>query len=116
MLPSVSILQQIGLGVLVAVGALWAVGMVRLLRRGRYEAALRRDQREMRARYASRGWLAEDGLAAAPGPAGPPGQPELLGSVPRQTGPDGPPSECVELSPAERAAFAGLVRQLTSRS
>ncbi|MFI2260674.1 hypothetical protein [Streptomyces tubercidicus] len=45
-----------------------------------------------------------------------PVQPELLGSVPRQTGPGGPPSECVELSAAERAAFEGLVRQLSSRS
>ncbi|WP_330317598.1 hypothetical protein OG301_15925 [Streptomyces platensis] len=126
MLPSASILQQIGLGVLVAVGVVWAIGITRLLRRGRYEAALRRDQREMRARYASRGRFAPGGSFAAPEPeglsgaglsgAGLPGQPELLGSVPRQTGPGGPPSECVELSAAERAAFEGLVRQLTSRS
>ncbi|MGW7021825.1 hypothetical protein OG754_23355 [Streptomyces decoyicus] len=110
MLPSASILQQIGLGVLLAVGIVWAVGLARLLRRGRYEAAMWRDQREMRARYASRGRF------APPGPEELPAHPELLGSVPRQTGPAGPPSECVELSAAERAAFAGLVRQLTSRS
>ncbi|MFJ3955138.1 hypothetical protein SLV14_004717 [Streptomyces sp. Je 1-4] len=121
MLPSDSILQQIGLGVLVALGVVWAVGMTRLLRRGRYEAALRRDQREMRTRYASRGRYAPGGSFSSRGPEGLPGaglpvQPELLGSVPRQTGPDGPPSECVELSAAERAAFEGLVRRLTSRS
>ncbi|MGW8553732.1 hypothetical protein [Streptomyces tubercidicus] len=129
MLPSVSILQHIGLGVLVALGVIWAVGISRLLRRGRYEAALRRDQREMRARYASWGRFAPGngrfasggpmspgGPFAARGPEGLPVQPELLGSVPRQTGPGGPPSECVELSAAERAAFEGLVRQLTSRS
>ncbi|WP_030985534.1 hypothetical protein [Streptomyces sp. NRRL S-1813] len=110
MLPSASILQQIGLGVLLAVAIVWAVGLARLLRRGRYEAAMWRDQREMRARYALRGRF------APPGPEELPAHPELLGSVPRQTGPAGPPSECVELSAAERAAFAGLVRQLTSRS
>ncbi|MEV5122200.1 hypothetical protein AB0K49_05270 [Streptomyces decoyicus] len=109
MLPSASILQQIGLGVLLAVAIVWTVGLARLLRRGRYEAAMWRDQREMRARYAPRGRF------APPGPEGLPAHPELLGSVPRQTGPAGPPSECVELSAAERAAFAGLVRQLTSR-
>ncbi|MFJ5799097.1 hypothetical protein [Streptomyces decoyicus] len=110
MLPSASILQQIGLGVLLAVAIVWAVGLARLLRRGRYEAAMWRDQREMRARYAPRGRFAPPGLEALPV------HPQLLGSVPRQTGPAGPPSECVELSAAERAAFAGLVRQLTSRS
>ncbi|MEU8680600.1 hypothetical protein [Streptomyces sp. NPDC048611] len=121
MLPSVSILQQIGFGALVAVGVVWAVAITRLLRRGRYEAALRRDQREMRARYGPRGRFAPGGPygrreSAGPPADGLPAQPELLGSVPRQTGPDGPPSECVELSDAERAAFEGLVRQLSSRS
>ncbi|MFG2829944.1 hypothetical protein ACGFWI_21175 [Streptomyces sp. NPDC048434] len=110
MLPSASILQQIGLGVLLAVAIVWVVGLARLLRRGRYEAAMCRDQREMRARYAPGGRL------APPGTEGLPAQPELLGSVPRQTGPAGPPSECVELSADERAAFEGLVRRLTSRS
>ncbi|MEU5209550.1 hypothetical protein [Streptomyces sp. NPDC020742] len=104
MLPSVSILQQIGFGVLFAVAVLWVVVMTRLLRRGHYEAAMRRDHREMRLRYGRRG------------PADRPAPPELLGSVPRQTGPAGPPAECVQLSAAERAAFEGLVRQLTSRS
>ncbi|MFG2285895.1 hypothetical protein ACGFOU_07490 [Streptomyces sp. NPDC048595] len=104
MLPSASILQQIGLGVLFALAVAWVVAMTRLLRRGRYEAAMRRDRREMRTRYAVRG--REE----------PPTAPELLGSVPRQTGTAGPPAECVELSAAERAAFEGLVRQLSSRS
>src|SRR4051794_19671525 len=104
MLPSVSILQQIGLGVLLAVAVLWVVGIVRLLRNGRYEAAMRRDRHEMRMRYAT------------PAPERLPEPPELLGSVPRQTGPAGPPAECVELSAAEREAFEELVRQLTSRS
>ncbi|PJJ02542.1 hypothetical protein BX264_2889 [Streptomyces sp. 2333.5] len=107
MLP-VSIVQQIGLGVLFALAVVWTVGLTRMLRRGRYEAALWRDQQEMRARYAPRG------RSARPGPEALPGGPELLGSVPRQTGPPGPPSECVQLSDAERTAFEGLVRQLTS--
>ncbi|REK86021.1 hypothetical protein DY245_34860 [Streptomyces inhibens] len=122
MLLSASILQQIGFALLFALGVLWAVGMIRLLRRGRYEAAMRRDRREMRARYAPRGPRGPQGSYGQPrsgselpghGPAVPP---ELLGSVPRQTGPAGPPSECVELSAAERETFEELVRQLTSRS
>ncbi|WP_066933248.1 hypothetical protein [Streptomyces sp. NBRC 110611] len=106
MLPSVSILQQIGLGVLLTVAVVWAVVLVRLLRYGRYETAMRRDRREMRARYTERGR----------GPEEVPAVPELLGTVPRQTGPAGPPAECVQLTAEEREAFEGLVRQLTSRS
>ncbi|AOP45384.1 hypothetical protein [Streptomyces lydicus] len=116
MLPSASILQQIGFGVLFAVAVVWAVAMTRLLRRGRYEAAMRRDRREMRERYGLRGPGRLPSAAPGVSPAGGPSSPELLGSVPRQTGPAGPPAECVELSAAERAAFEGLVRQLTSRS
>lgn len=116
MLPSVSILQQIGLGVLLAVAVVWTVGLVRLLRRGRYEAAMRRDRREMRLRYGMRAPKERPstplGFAQAEGSP----SPELLGSVPRQTGPGGPPAECVELSAEEQEAFEGLVRQLTSRS
>ncbi|AJT66490.1 hypothetical protein [Streptomyces chattanoogensis] len=85
MLPSVSILQQVILAVLLVATAAWAVALVRLLRRARHRAAGGRGRRP------------------------------LLGSVPRQTGPGGPPSECVELTAAEREAFAGLVRQLTNR-
>ncbi|WP_043264756.1 hypothetical protein [Streptomyces sp. CT34] len=88
--PSVSILQQIGLGVLLVVVVLWTVGLVRLTRRDEHEdTAGRPASRRSR---------------------------DLLGSVPRQTGPGGPASESVELSAAEREAFEGLVRQLTSRS
>ncbi|MGW1378911.1 hypothetical protein ACWD6P_32225 [Streptomyces sp. NPDC002446] len=116
MLPSASILQQIGLGVLFALAVVWAVGLARLLRRGRYEAAMRRDRREMRVRYAVRGPEEAPSPARGSGRAGEPFSPELLGSVPRQTGPAGPPAECVELSAAERTAFEELVRQLTSRS
>ncbi|MEW1654493.1 hypothetical protein [Streptomyces sp. NPDC093707] len=91
MLPSVSILQQIGLGVLLVVVVLWAVGLIRLTRRGHYGAG---------------------------GPDGPPAPRSRarLDAVPRQTGPGGPPSENVELTPAERRAFDDLVRQLSSRS
>ncbi|MFG2139540.1 hypothetical protein [Streptomyces sp. NPDC048650] len=85
MLPSVSILQQVTLAALLVATVAWAVALVRLLRRARQQAAAGR------------------------------GRPRLLGSVPRQTGPAGPPSESVELSAAEREAFAGLVRQLTGR-
>ncbi|MFE0376392.1 hypothetical protein ACFW1M_12550 [Streptomyces inhibens] len=125
MLLSASILQQIGFALLFALGVLWAVGMIRLLRRGRYEAAMRRDRREMRARYAPRGPRGSRGpqdssgrpLSGSELPGhGPAVPPELLGSVPRQTGPAGPASECVELSAAERETFEELVRQLTSRS
>ncbi|AIA04152.1 hypothetical protein ACFU90_29010 [Streptomyces noursei] len=90
MVPSVSILQQIGLGVLLVVVVLWAVGLVRLTRRGTY---------------------------GAPAPYGrPPRSRARLDAVPRQTGPGGPPSENVDLTPAERQAFDDLVRQLSSRS
>lgn len=109
MLP-VSIVQQIGLGVVFALAVVWTAGLTRMLRRGRYEGAMWRDRQEMRTRYAPRG------RSAWPGPSALPGRPELLGSVPRQTGPSGPPSECVELSEAERTAFEVLVRQLTSPS
>ncbi|WP_411121630.1 hypothetical protein [Streptomyces sp. x-19] len=90
MVPSVSILQQIGLGVLLVVVVLWAVGLVRLTRRGTY---------------------------GAPTPYGRPSRSRArLDAVPRQTGPGGPPSENVDLTPAERQAFDDLVRQLSSRS
>ncbi|MEU4202483.1 hypothetical protein [Streptomyces sp. NPDC045470] len=82
MLPSVPLLQQIGLAILLTVTVGWAVSQARLVRRHRYGA-----------------------------PAGNGTRP-LLRAVPRQTGPAGPPSERVELSAAEREAFAGLVRQL----
>ncbi|MEU9114802.1 hypothetical protein AB0D04_24175 [Streptomyces sp. NPDC048483] len=85
MFPSVSILQQVTLAALLAATVAWFVALGRVLRRTRRQTAAGRGRRP------------------------------LLGSVPRQTGPAGPPSECVELSAAEREAFAGLVRQLTGR-
>ncbi|MFJ9414589.1 MULTISPECIES: hypothetical protein [unclassified Streptomyces] len=85
MLPSVSILQHVILAVLLVATVAWFVALARLVRRARGQAAADRAR------------------------------PRRLGSVPRQTGPAGPPSESVELSPAEREAFALLVRQLTGR-
>ncbi|OKH97796.1 hypothetical protein A6A06_32050 [Streptomyces sp. CB02923] len=82
MFPSVPLLQQIGLAILLTVTIGWAVSQARIVRRHRFGA-----------------------------PSGSGTRP-LLRAVPRQTGPAGPPSERVELSAAEREAFAGLVRQL----
>ncbi|MFD7661768.1 hypothetical protein [Streptomyces sp. NPDC059788] len=82
MFPSVPLLQQIGLAILLTVTVGWAVGQARIVRGHRFE------------------------IPSTNGPR------PLLRAVPRQTGPAGPPSERVELSAAEREAFAGLVRQL----
>ncbi|WP_411140185.1 hypothetical protein [Streptomyces sp. x-80] len=82
---AVSILQQIGLAVLFAATVVWVIGLLKLTRHEGVEAAPRQGPRQ------------------------------LLDGVPRQTGPLGPPAESVELSAAEREAFEGLVRQLTSR-
>ncbi|MEV0368350.1 hypothetical protein AB0I10_00700 [Streptomyces sp. NPDC050636] len=86
MLPAVSILQLIGFAVLLVAMVTWVTGLVRLSRRERAEASGRLRRQQ------------------------------LLSSVPRQAGPGGPPWESVELSAAEREAFAGLVRRLTRRS
>ena len=76
-----SIYQLLGVGLLVLVVAVWTIGVARMLRPGRFEAAVRR---------------AGGTLSALPHQ--------------RQT----PPYwESVELTPAERDAFAGLVRQLS---
>ncbi|MFF1448679.1 hypothetical protein ACFVYF_11075 [Streptomyces sp. NPDC058274] len=77
----VSILQLIGVSVLALATVIWVVGLVRLLRRSRFEAAV---------------WRHGDTLRAIP--------PQ------RQSGPG---AESVELTPEERAAFAGLVRQFS---
>ncbi|MET9733183.1 hypothetical protein ABZZ79_21810 [Streptomyces sp. NPDC006458] len=76
----VSILQWAGVAVLAVGAAACAVGLSRMLRRGRFEAAAR-----------------------APRPVG-------LPALPRQRR-AGPELESVELTAAERDAFAGLVRQ-----
>ncbi|UNO41505.1 hypothetical protein [Streptomyces sp. MST-110588] len=89
MLPSASTLQQIGLVILLVATVAWFVSLVRALRRDAFQLAVWHGSRA------------------------------LLRSVPRQTtgpaGPAGPPPERVELSAAEREAFATLVRQLTGR-
>lgn len=79
----VSILQLLGPVVLALAAVLWAKGLIRLLRRYRPT-----DPRR----------LPDPALSALPG-------------LPHQraTAPD---LEAVELTPAERDAFAGLVRQL----
>lgn len=75
---NVSILQQIGVAVLAAATVIWAIGLVRILRRDRVAADTPRDGLPLR-------------------------------GLPRQAAPS---VESVELTPAERDAFAGLVRQL----
>ncbi|MEV5428540.1 hypothetical protein [Streptomyces sp. NPDC052701] len=74
-----SILRLTGTALLTLAAGAWAVGLVRVLRRGRAEAS----------------WPTAPRLDALP--------------EQRRTGPD---LEAVELTPAERAAFAGLVRRL----
>ncbi|MEV6834989.1 hypothetical protein AB0N17_10800 [Streptomyces sp. NPDC051133] len=82
----VSTLQWAGAAVLTLAGVAWAFGVLRLLRRFRTEAL-----REL--------------------PAVRPAGPVRLPVLPAQPQ-SGPPRESVELTPAERDAFAGLVRQL----
>ncbi|MCK1822484.1 hypothetical protein MTQ10_23450 [Streptomyces sp. XM83C] len=77
-----SILQLAGAAFLTLAGVAWLIGVTRLLRRFRFEAAL--------------GHTVITPLSGLPGP--------------RTTGPH---REAVELTPAEQAAFAGLVRQLS---
>ncbi|MFC7306209.1 hypothetical protein ACFQVC_18550 [Streptomyces monticola] len=79
MFDQISFLQQIGLSVLVVATVVWAVGLVRMLRRDRFEVTVWREG-------------------------------QSLYAMPRQTS---HPVETVELSAAERDAFATLVRQLT---
>ncbi|MFC8124613.1 hypothetical protein [Streptomyces sp. NPDC057302] len=78
MLQNVSILQQTGVAVLAVATVVWAVGLVRVLRRDQVDVDVWRRSQALRA-------------------------------LPAQTGP--PRAETVELTPDERAAFAGLVRQ-----
>lgn len=83
----VALLRLAGVTVLAAVTAVWLVWTQHMLRRRRMMAAVRN---EFRAAYRER--------PAVPGPAGP-----TNGAALRP--------ESVELTPEERAAFAGLVRQ-----
>ncbi|GAA1365782.1 hypothetical protein [Streptomyces beijiangensis] len=74
----VSIVQQVGLAVLLLATVAWIIGLVRILRRDRFAVSVWRTRQPLR-------------------------------TVPVQRGHSG---ERVELTPAERDAFAGLVRQL----
>ncbi|MEW2392159.1 hypothetical protein AB0933_27755 [Streptomyces venezuelae] len=82
MLQDVSIVQQIGVAVLAVATVVWAVGLVRMMRKDRYEGP-----------FDAEAW----------------GQAPSLRALPAQQGP--PRNETVELTADERAAFAGLVRQ-----
>jgi hypothetical protein len=81
----VSILQSLGLAVLALATVVWAIGLISLLRGGR--------------------------SAADPGRRGL-GRGGHLNALPRQDG-TAPQRESVQLTPAEKDAFAGLVRQLS---
>ncbi|WP_367322504.1 hypothetical protein [Streptomyces sp. HUAS ZL42] len=76
----VSILQLTGAAALALAATAWLVGLIRILRRGRPEAAQGHTGRTLHA-------------------------------LPRQRQ-AAPHLECVELTPAEQDAFAGLVRRL----
>ncbi|MDG4863844.1 hypothetical protein P8605_37455 [Streptomyces sp. T-3] len=78
MFDHVSLLQQIGLSVLMVATVVWVVGLARMLRRDRFAVTVWREA-------------------------------QPLYAMPRQHH----PVESVELTPAERDAFARLVRQLT---
>ncbi|MEU3840824.1 hypothetical protein AB0E88_12425 [Streptomyces sp. NPDC028635] len=78
-----SILQSAGMAVLALAGIAWLIGITRMLRRFRQEAIIR-------------SFTPDAALSALPGP--------------RETGPH---LEAVELTPAERDAFASLVRRLS---
>ncbi|MCX4575571.1 hypothetical protein [Streptomyces sp. NBC_01571] len=77
----VSISQLIGVAVLALLTVVWAIGLIRLVRRARAAGVLR--------------------------PRG-----AVLRAIPHQRR-SGPVAESVELTPEERAAFAGLVRQFS---
>ncbi|MFJ4435176.1 hypothetical protein [Streptomyces sp. NPDC088923] len=88
----VSVMQQVGVAALVTAAVAWAVGLARGARgvrgvRGTEPVSPR--------------------VATTPAPAG-----ARRPRIPRQSV---PASESVELTPAERAAFAGLVRRLEGR-
>ncbi|WP_431034509.1 hypothetical protein ACQYWQ_12455 [Streptomyces sp. P6-2-1] len=91
----VSVMQQVGVAALVTAAVAWAVGLVRG----------GRGVRGMRG--AEPAATAGPGAAPTSAPAG-----ARRPRIPRQCV---PASESVELTPAERAAFAGLVRRLEGR-
>ncbi|MFF2997257.1 hypothetical protein ACFVTC_22260 [Streptomyces sp. NPDC057950] len=83
----VSISQLIGVAVLALLTVVWAIGLIRLTRRAR-AAGLLGPTRPARSHGA------------------------VLRAMPHQRR-SGPVAESVELTPEERAAFAGLVRQFS---
>lgn len=91
----VSVIQQIGVGALAVASVAWAVGLVRAVRRERHAVAA---------------WRAAQ---SAPDEGAGQSQGRRPGSfIPRQSV---PATENVDLTPDERAAFAGLVRQLNGK-
>lgn len=86
MLQNVSFLQQAGVAVLAATTVVWAVGLVRVMRRDQADKGVWRQSRSH-----------------------PQSRPQALSALPAQAGPPG--AETAELTADERAAFAGLVRQ-----
>ncbi|MGW4434368.1 hypothetical protein ACWELO_01025 [Streptomyces sp. NPDC004596] len=88
-----STLQLTGAAVLTAAGVVWAVIVMRLLRRFRFEAAAERRRS-----------FALPVLPVVPVLPALPDQPQA-----------GPSRESVELTPEEQDAFAGLVRRLGGR-
>jgi len=81
----VSFLQMTGVAALTAAGLVWGSVLVRVVQR-----RIARNNAARQGRYAN-------------------GSPSLR-AVPRQAG---PPPEAVQLTPAERAAFARLVRRFS---
>ncbi|WP_128375217.1 hypothetical protein [Streptomyces cavernae] len=81
----VSFLQMTGVAALTAAGLVWGSVLLRVVRR----------------RIHRTGQYRHDRYATGPRP---------LRALPRQAG---PPPEAVQLTAAERAAFAGLVRQFS---
>ncbi|SDL06484.1 hypothetical protein [Streptomyces indicus] len=89
MFDQISAIQQIGLAVLLVATVAWVVGLVRLLRRDRFEIAIWREAQRAGA------------------------LPAHLDGIPRQSVPH--PIERVDLTEEEHAAFAGLVRRLSDK-
>jgi hypothetical protein len=103
MLQHVSVVQQIGLAVLLLAAVGWVVGLVRVMRRDRFAVSVWRAAPPVRDAQARK-----SAQIPAPGPARIPSQ--IPARIPAQRGHSG---ERVELTPAEKEAFAGLVRRLT---
>ncbi|WP_424214383.1 hypothetical protein ACN20G_21210 [Streptomyces sp. BI20] len=86
MFPSMSLAQEIGLGVLLVAALVWVLGLGHMLWDSRFH-----DREPVR--------LQGNGLSTIPG----------------QRGPSAHPMETVQLTEAEEQAFAGLVRTIALR-